>query len=189
MESSKGLNIPEQRILLRLAREAIRTSLYSKYQMIPAVTFDPQLQKKCGVFVTLRLESELRGCIGFSFATYPLAEAVQEAAVSAAFHDLRFSPLQLNEFEKIEVEISVLTQPYLIQPQEIQVGIHGLIIRENAKMGLLLPQVAIEHQWSKETFLEQTCLKAGLAKDAWKRKAEVLAFEAQILSENHLSGF
>lgn len=172
----------EQRLLLRLARSAIRSAVEAG-RVLPAVPALPELlRRRRGVFVTLRLEGDLRGCIGYPFPVKPLAEATQEAAVSAALRDPRFPPVEVEELPRISLEISVLTEPAPIAPQDVQVGVHGLIVRCGGKSGLLLPQVAMEYGWDAEEFLAQTCRKAGLPHDAWK-KGEVLGFEAQVFGE------
>jgi AmmeMemoRadiSam system protein A len=176
----------DQQLLLQLARHAIQTTI-QKGRRLPAVeSLSPLLREKRGTFVTL-WEEELRGCIGFPYPVKPLAEAVQEAAVNAALQDPRFPPVRLEELPHIEIEISVLTVPKAILPQKIQVGVHGLIVGRGNRSGLLLPQVAMEYQWDAQTFLEQTCVKAGLPSDAWREKINLYAFEAQVFSEADLS--
>jgi uncharacterized protein (TIGR00296 family) len=132
------------------------------------------------------MEGELRGCIGFPYPTKPLATAVQEAAVAAALYDPRFPAVRAEELSLLEVESSVLTEPKPLSPRQVEVGVHGLIVRKGAKSGLLLPQVALEYRWGREEFLGQTCVKAGLEPDAWKAGAEIFGFEAQVFSEGDL---
>src|ERR1035438_6788068 len=148
-------------------------------------SLSPLLREKRGVFVTLWMD-ELRGCIGFPYPLKPLAEGVQEAAVSAALQDPRFPPVRADEMAHIEIEISVLTVPKAIERSQIQVGVHGLIVTRGNRSGLLLPQVAMEYHWDARTFVEQTCVKAGLGKDAWKDEINLFAFEAQVFSETDL---
>lgn len=135
--------------------------------------------------MTLWLE-ELRGCIGFPYPIKPLAEAVQEAAISAALQDPRFPPVRAEEMSALEIEISVLTVPKDIEPDQIKVGVHGLIVSKGNRSGLLLPQVAMEYHWDAEMFLRQTYLKAGLSEETWKDKANLYSFEAQVFSESDL---
>lgn len=185
MNPSEMVTEKDQQLLLRLARHAIQTTI-QKGRRLPVVeSLSPLLREKRGVFVTL-WEEELRGCIGFPYPVKPLAEAVQEAAVSAALQDPRFPPVRLEELQRIEIEISALTVPKAIEPSQIQVGVHGLIVSRGNRSGLLLPQVAMEYQWDAQTFLEQTCVKAGLDPDAWKEKINLSSFEAQIFSEADL---
>lgn len=176
----------EKLLLLQLARNAVQTTV-QKGRKLPVVgSLSPILREKRGVFVTLWLEGELRGCIGYPQPVKPLAEAVQEAAVGSALQDSRFPPVRPEELSHIEIEISVLTPPKPIEPRQVQVGVHGLIVSKGNRSGLLLPQVAMEYHWDAETFLAQACLKAGLPEDAWKEKATLYGFEAQVFSEGDL---
>lgn len=176
----------DQVFLLQLARNTIRTTLQKGRRLPPVNSLSPLLREKRGVFVTLWTEDGLRGCIGLPFPIKPLVEAVQEAAVSAAFHDARFPPLVQEEFAFVEIEISVLTVPRPIDPQKVEVGVHGLIARKGQRSGLLLPQVAIEYHMDREAFLSQTCVKAGLPSEMWKEGVELSAFEAQVFRESDL---
>ncbi len=186
MNPTEMVSENEKGLLLQLARNAIQTTV-QKGRKLPAVeSLSPLLREKRGVFVTLWMEGELRGCIGFPYPVRPLAEAVQEAAVSAAIQDPRFPPVRPEELTHIEIEVSVLTPPRAIEPAQIQVGVHGLIVSRGNRSGLLLPQVAMEYHWDSRIFLEQTCVKAGLPTDAWKEKAQIQAFEAQVFSEGDL---
>ncbi len=180
--------VPEkdQALLLQLSRNAIQTTARKGRQLPVVETLSPLLRQKRGVFVTLWKEGELRGCIGFPYPVKPLIEAVQEASVSAAFQDFRFPPVAENELSHLEIEISVLTQPRPIEPDQIKVGVHGLIVKKGNASGLLLPQVAMDYHWDPMTFLEQTCVKAGLPKTAWKKDCQITAFEAQIFCETDL---
>lgn len=185
MNPSEMVGEKDQQLLLQLARHAIQTTI-QKGRRLPVVeSLSPLLREKRGTFVTL-WEDQLRGCIGFPYPVKPLAEAVQEAAVSAALQDPRFPPVRLEELPHLEIEISVLTVPKVIEPPQIQVGVHGLIVSRGNRSGLLLPQVAMEYQWDAQTFLEQTCVKAGLPQDAWKEKINLYSFEAQVFSEADL---
>ncbi|MBO7388849.1 MAG: TIGR00296 family protein [Methanomicrobium sp.] len=146
--------------------------------------------EKRGVFVTLTEDGELRGCIGYPYPVLPLGEALHDAAVSAAVRDPRFMPVRENELAAIEFEVTILTPPELLtcsaaeRPKNIEVGRHGLIIKDRGMSGLLLPQVATEYGWDAEEFLMHTCIKAGTDRDAWKRDDTALyTFEGQIFSE------
>ncbi|HVM32669.1 MAG TPA: AmmeMemoRadiSam system protein A [bacterium] len=183
MKPTEVVSQTDQKLLLDLARNAIKTTL-EKGRRLPVVeSLSPILREKRGAFVTLWLEGELRGCIGFPTPQKPLVEAVQEAAVGAALQDNRFPMLRLEELPKVWLEISVLTEPKPLDPAKVKVGVHGLIARQGPKSGLLLPQVAMDFGWSRETFLDQTCAKAGLPKGSWRQKTEVLGFEAQVFGE------
>jgi AmmeMemoRadiSam system protein A len=184
MERSR-LNDQEKELLLQIARSAIESQLSGGAAQPPAAV-SGILQEKRGVFVTLHKGGQLRGCIGYIDAVKPLHEAVGEMARAAAFGDPRFSPVGPDEVAQLKLEISVLTPMRRIQePSEIQVGEHGLYIAGQARSGLLLPQVATEYGWDRETFLEHTCLKAGLQPAAWRDpKTEIYVFQADIFSEN-----
>ncbi|MCX5813227.1 MAG: AmmeMemoRadiSam system protein A [Proteobacteria bacterium] len=159
----------EKADLKRLARNAIEAVLFGKQG--EAAHISERLKEKGGAFVTIKKKGDLRGCIGYIHATLPICDTVREAAIQAAFHDPRFDPVDLKEWKDIDIEISVLTPMKKIEDTaEIEVGIHGLYIQKGYHSGLLLPQVATEHNWDRMTFLEHTCYKAGLQKDAWKSK-------------------
>ncbi len=186
MNPAEMVSSEDQQLLLQLARNSIQVTIQKGRKLPTIESLSPLLREKRGTFVTLWLEGELRGCIGFPYPVKPLAEAVQEAAISAALQDPRFPPVRAEELSHIEIEISVLSVPKPITPEQIKVGVHGLIISRGNRSGLLLPQVAIEYHWDVETFLEQTCVKAGLPQDAWKEKVNLSGFEAQIFSEGDL---
>jgi AmmeMemoRadiSam system protein A len=139
-----------------------------------------------GAFTTLHLNGKLRGCIGYVMPTHSLYRTVAETARSAAFDDPRFKPVTRDEVAGLEIEISVLSPLQPIRPEEVVVGRHGLVIHKGLRRGLLLPQVPVEWGWDRETFLAQTCKKAGLALDAWEHGAEIQAFTAEAFDENDL---
>lgn len=164
--------------LLQLAGSAIDLFIREK-KAIAFTTQDPNLLAKRGAFVTLKKNGRLRGCIGFTEPVFPLYESVIRAAIYAACRDSRFLPVSADELEDLEIEISVLTTPQRIHnPQLIEVGRHGLIISKGESKGLLLPQVPVENNWSREEFLAQACLKAGLSRNSWKSGADIFIFEA-----------
>jgi AmmeMemoRadiSam system protein A len=136
-----------------------------------------------GVFTSLYLAGNLRGCVGYVLPTTSLYRAVAETARAAAFDDSRFSPLTEAEVPLLEIQLSVLSPPQTIEPHNIEIGRHGLLISLQRRRGLLLPQVAVEHQWDRKTFLEQTCLKAGMPADAWQKGASLQAFSAEIFGD------
>lgn len=140
------------------------------------------LRQNLGAFVTLKRHGHLRGCIGWLVGTEPLYITVARMALSAAFKDPRFTPLRENELEDLEVEISIMGPITLCpDPNLIQIGRHGLIIRRGNRQGLLLPQVPLEWGWDRQTFLCQTCVKAGLPPQSWQEKdTEILWFEALV---------
>ena len=129
------------------------------------------------------LQRELRGCVGYAAPIAPLYRAVAETARAAAFEDSRFLPITRQEALNLEVSLSVLSRLFPIHPDRVEVGRHGLIISLGAYRGLLLPQVPVEHGWDRQTFLEQTCRKAGLPLDAWRKSATIEAFTAEVFSD------
>ncbi len=177
------LNSEQQKFLLKLAREAIQSHLEGKEAPKVKVT-DPSLKKKRGAFVTLKVNDELRGCIGYPLPFKPLYETILDVAVSAATQDFRFQPLDLEELPNTRMEISVLSSPQPVKDiKKIKVGIHGIVVSKGLNKGLLLPQVAVEWDWNLETYLSHGCLKAGLAEDEWKKGAQIEIFTAQVFSE------
>lgn len=163
-------------MLLDRARRAIRDRVRGTPNVIPSPQ-DPTLQAPGAAFVTIICEGTLRGCIGYVEPVRPLAEAVAHCAEAAAIADPRFPPVTPGELSYLRVEVSVLSPLCPVaDAQEIQIGTHGLFISQAGRHGLLLPQVATEFGWDRETFLRQTCLKAGLPVDAWKRGAEIQVF-------------
>jgi len=177
------LTAEERKLLLKAAREAIEAGLTGGR---PARGDGPgALAARRGAFVTLTHNGRLRGCIGFVFAERPLLETVREAARAAAFHDPRFPPLRAAELPEIRLELSVLSEPQPVHDlEQIQVGQHGLIVRRGARSGLLLPQVATEYGWDRDTFLSHTCTKAGLPEDSWREPGtEIEIFGAEVFGE------
>ena len=178
------LSSAEQNILLGIARQAIENELTKGGNTLPPRE-ERRLNYKNGCFVTLKKQQELRGCIGNFQSSLPLFKEVAEMAVAAAFKDPRFYPLEADELKDINIEISVLSPLRKIESiDEIEVGKHGLYLERDFFRGVLLPQVAVEHHWNKETFLQQTCLKAGLPAQAWQDgDTDIYIFSAQIFSE------
>jgi len=178
---SLGLTEEEKRDLQRIARAAIERRLKGE-KASAAGPAGGHLKENRGAFVSLHRRGQLRGCIGTIQPNKPLYQVVEEMAAAAAFEDSRFAPLTAQEMKDLDLEISVLTPLQRVQDvQEIEVGRHGLYIKKGFYAGLLLPQVAAEYKWSRETFLEETCRKAGLPKNAWKEKGtEIYMFSADI---------
>jgi AmmeMemoRadiSam system protein B/AmmeMemoRadiSam system protein A len=170
----------EREELLQLARSTIE--LFVRENKIPEYkTENTKLIEKKGTFVTLKKHGRLRGCIGFIEPRLPLYQSIMQTAIYAACRDTRFLPVSQDELEELEVEISVLSPLRKISnPELVMVGKHGLVIAKDGKKGLLLPQVPVENNWDQQTFLERTCIKAGLPKDAWKTGADIFVFEAII---------
>jgi AmmeMemoRadiSam system protein A len=137
-----------------------------------------------GAFVSLYKGEELRGCLGHVDADQPLEQVVAEMAVAAARDDPRFPPVSADELQDLTIEISVLTEPKPARPEGVQVGRDGVIVRRGAKQGLLLPQVAAEYDWDRETLLTMACRKAGLPDLAWREgRAELLVFQADVITQ------
>jgi len=170
----------ERRTLLTLAHDAIAGALAG--QTVDTTPPSDHLAEHRGAFTTLTIAGELRGCVGYVFPSYSLYRTIAETAVAAALHDTRFAPVTPEELPKLEYEISVLSPLQAIDAEDVEVGKHGLVVTFGGRRGLLLPQVPVEHGWDRETFLAQTCLKAGLPGDAWERGAELQAFTAEIFS-------
>jgi AmmeMemoRadiSam system protein A len=179
---SELLTSAQQEFLLRLARDTITAHLQGGKKT--AATDDPVLKGKRGGFVTLHVDGDLRGCIGYPLPYKPLVETISEMALAAATQDNRFESIRESELERLRIEISALTLPRPIQdPAEVEVGRHGIIVSKGGRQGLLLPQVPLEYNWDRETFLRHGCLKAGLPENEWKKGAAIQVFEAQVFSE------
>jgi AmmeMemoRadiSam system protein A len=171
----------ERGTLLNLAHVSIETALVER--AIDTTPPSEHLAEARGAFTTLHLHGELRGCIGYVLPADSLYQTVAETARAAAFDDPRFPPVSEIEAPSLKVEISVLSPPKPIRPEDVVIGRHGLIVTYGARRGLLLPQVPLEWGWDRETFLAQTCVKAGLPADAWKRGADLQAFTAEVFGE------
>lgn len=178
----------EKRELVAIARKAIGDALHGRSSVVQ-IPPEGSLARPGGAFVTLRIEGDLRGCIGYIQAPMPLAEVVAEVAEKAALEDLRFPPLSLQEFEHTKIEISVLSPLVKVTDiNEIVVGEHGLLLELRHSRGLLLPQVAQEYGWDRETFLDNTARKAGLPRHAWKEpEAIIYVFTAEIIQEEEFA--
>ncbi len=192
---SPEFSLEERRTLLRIAHQAIVSALERK-PFSEAPPSSPRLSDPRGVFTTLYLpgdfpgdlERQLRGCVGYAAPIAPLYRAVAETARAAAFEDSRFLPVTKEEAPRLEVSLSVLSRLFPIRPEAVEVGRHGLVISDGARRGLLLPQVSLEHGWDRETFLQQTCRKAGLPVDAWRKAATLEAFTAEVFGDADVEG-
>lgn len=184
MSEPLHLNDTEKRLLLQIARNALVDFLKGEKHDLPH-DLPPALYEKCGVFVTLFGRNRaLRGCIGrVEGVQTPLYRTVQEMAIAAASRDYRFPPVTAAELPDIHIEISVLSVPQKIDdPSQLEIGRHGIIIRKNGAVGLLLPQVATDRGWDRYQFLEAVCQKAHLPPGSW-RTAELFVFETEIFEE------
>ena len=185
--SETYLNKEEKKRLLEIARRSINE--YVAQGSVPSFTVtEENLKGKQGAFVTINKKGQLRGCIGNFVSEKSLHQTVQDMAIAAATQDPRFPPLSRKELKDIELEISVLSPLREIKDTNgIKVGKHGIYLTRGIYRGVLLPQVATEYGWDRETFLERTCLKAGLPADAWKEgdvKTEI--FSAQVFGEKEI---
>ncbi len=183
-ERSKNMLTQSQRKeLLSIARISIRDYLETG-QRKKIKTEDALFMEKRGAFVTLNKNGMLRGCIGRIVSDIPLINVITDMAIEAASGDPRFIPVNLQELDAIDLEISVMSPiEEITDINRIKVGTHGLIISKGFSSGLLLPQVATEYNWSTEQFLQQTCIKAGLNQDTWKKGAKIHIFSAEVFGE------
>lgn len=184
------LELEEGELAVKVAREAIKRALRGERVKPEDFRFPEKFDERRGVFVTLHKNGELRGCIGFPYPVLPLKDALIKAALSAAFEDPRFPPVRAEEMERIRISVTILSEPERLncrpeeRPERIEIGKHGIIVRRGIFQGLLLPQVAVEYGWDPETFLAQTCLKAGLPPESWlDDETEVLIFTGEIFEE------
>ncbi|MGD2178177.1 MAG: AmmeMemoRadiSam system protein B [Anaerolineae bacterium] len=178
-----NLNGAQEEALLTLARSTLQT--YLEERSIPDHDIDdPTLTRRSAVFVTLRQQGELRGCMGHTRADLPLFEAVQQMAVQAATEDPRFPGLAREALDDVTIEVSVLS-PFrrLTDVGQIEVGAHGLMVFKEGEQGLLLPQVPVEQGWDGQMYLHHLCLKAGLAEGCWRDGAALYTFTAVVFGE------
>ena len=172
--------------LLQIARQAIAVKA-SDGQLLQLSDPGGRLSIPAGVFVSLHKQQQLRGCIGQITARQPLYRAVMEAATSAALHDSRFPSLTRKELREVDIEIFILSPMMELDSrtaeEQIVIGQHGLMVAKGNSRGLLLPQVAIQFGWDVRKFLEETCLKANLAPDAWCAGARLERFTAEVFGE------
>lgn len=173
--------------LLELAKLSIETYIKKGEKLIVDEKDIPEiLKKKQGAFVTLHINNNLRGCIGYILPYKPLYETVIENAYNAAFEDPRFAPLSKNEFKNIDIEISVLSVPEKVDSyNDIEIGKHGIILKNSIYQAVFLPQVAPENNWDLETTLQHLSVKAGGSMNLWKDSdTEFQVFTAEIIKEN-----
>jgi len=184
MEKGFNLTEEEKKFLLKIARETLEE--YVKNRKVP--NFDipyENLKKKCGAFVTLNKNHQLRGCIGYILPVYPLYRAVIDNTINACSRDWRFNPVTPDELKDIEIEISVLSPPVPVKSyKEIEIGKHGIILKKGIHQAVFLPQVAPEQGWDLATTLSHLAMKAGLPPDAWKEGCKFEVFTAIVFSES-----
>jgi len=176
----------EKQTLLEVARRALILAVEHR-ESLEDFPVNENLQQPGGAFVTLRRRDRLRGCVGQLPSKDALIHVVAHCARAAALEDSRFEPVRSVELAELEIELSVLSPLFAVTPEQIEVGKHGLLVSLGWQRGVLLPQVATEYGWSAERFLEETCTKAGLARDTWKIPGTLIeAFTAEVFSESEL---
>lgn len=177
---------PKKCILLEVARQGL-TLAVERGEFLENLPQDDDLAQPAGAFVTLRRRGRLRGCIGQLPSGVSLISVVAYCARAAALDDPRFDPVRPEELPEIDIEISVLSNPEDVTPQQIEIGRHGLLVSNAGRRGLLLPQVAVQFGWDAKRFLEETCVKGGLDRNAWTElSTRVQAFAAEIFSESSM---
>lgn len=171
----------ERSLLLRLAHASIEAAVDGRELDLTSPI--PHLDEQRGAFTTLYVRGQLHGCVGYVLPVASLYRTIAETARAAAFEDTRFPPMTKADLDHLTVDISVLSPLGPIQPDQVEIGKHGLLVAMGFRRGLLLPQVPIEHGWDRITFLEQTCHKAGLPGNAWQEGATLQAFTAEVFGE------
>jgi AmmeMemoRadiSam system protein A len=178
----RAMKDADRQSLLKLARSAIEARV--KAQTMPAPGDSEVFGHMAGAFVTIHKRGQLRGCIGHVEADEPLGRVVTRCAVAAASSDPRFSPIAPDELPDLHIELSVLGPLERIERLDnVEIGRHGLVVEQGWHRGLLLPQVAVEWKWDRETFAAETCRKAGLDSGAWASGAKMWCFEAEVFAE------
>jgi AmmeMemoRadiSam system protein A len=176
------ISVVDQELLLSIARQALEARVFALPP--PDVACTGPLALRCGAFVSIHNGDDLRGCLGRLTSDMPLARTLPHLAAAVADSDPRFPPVNAAELPRLHLEISLLALERRISSvDEIEVGRHGLIVEQGRARGVLLPQVAIEHGWDRAVFVEHTCMKAGLAPNAWRNGARLHVFEAEVFSE------
>ena len=180
----RELNAHEKQVLLAIARQAIILGVQSGQEYVEPRE-EKTLNQRNGCFVTIKQNGQLRGCIGNFQSELPLFKEVAQMAQASAAKDPRFYPLKEEDLDNFNLEISVLSPLQKAENiEDIEVGKHGIYIEKSFYRGVLLPQVATEHKWDRQTFLKQTCIKAGLSTDAWEADdADIYIFSAQVFGE------
>jgi len=166
--------------LLALARATVEASV--RGERLPPLPGLPELEEARAVFVSLHRKGALRGCLGHLEPDLAVGEAVRRMAVASSHDDPRFAPVEPDELAGLEVEVSVLSPSVRIRPEDVVPGRDGLIVQRGPRMGVLLPQVAVEQRWDRAAFLRGVCQKAGLPAEAWRDAGtELYAFRAQVV--------
>jgi uncharacterized protein len=173
----------DRNAILKFARQVVVDAV-TLGRLPEHVPTDGIFSERRGVFVTLRNNGRLRGCIGVVEAETSLGDSVARCAAGAALQDPRFAPTRVADLNQLQIEISLLSQPEPIAINAIEIGRHGLIVACGERRGLLLPQVAVEHRLDREQFLSETCRKAHLLRDAWRdARTQILGFTCEVFSD------
>ncbi len=185
VEPQFSLTGHEKSELLALARKSVEYAVREKKPYEPTASASEVLNEERGAFVTLRKSGELRGCIGYTSAVKPLYMTVRDTATFAALQDPRFPPVSASELSQIDYEVSVLSPlRRVLDVRQIKVGQHGLLMKNGAYEGILLPQVPVDEKWDRKTFLEETCAKAGMPSGCWKdENTDIFMFTAVVFGE------
>jgi AmmeMemoRadiSam system protein A len=174
----------DRHAILKFARQVVIEAV-TLGRLPEHVPTDGIFGERRGVFVTLRNDGRLRGCIGVVEADTPLGDSVARCAAGAALQDPRFAPMRVADLNQLQVEISLLSPPEPIDIKAIEIGRHGLIVASGDRRGLLLPQVAVEHHLDREQFLSETCRKAHLLRDAWRdARTQIFAFTCDVFTDD-----
>lgn len=178
------LNEQQQARLLEIARQSMETFVREQ-ETIEVTETDPELMRKCGAFVTLKKSGQLRGCIGHIEAVEPLYLTVRDMAIAGATQDWRFPPVIVEELSEIDIEVSVLSElEKITDVNQIEVGVHGVVLEKGGQKGVFLPQVAPEQGWNRVQLLDNLCAhKMGLPADAWREGADIYIYTAQVFGE------
>jgi AmmeMemoRadiSam system protein A len=178
-----SLSEEDRKAILELARQCVVHAVCHE-RSLPMFPTTGIFAERGGLFVTLHVAKKLRGCIGVIEGYANLGETLARCAADAALHDPRFSRMRAEELDALEIEVSLLAPLQPMRAEEVEIGIHGLLVEQGSRRGLLLPQVAVEHRLSREQFLAETCAKAGLPRDAWgDPETKLYGFQCEILAE------
>lgn len=181
--------LEEKKILLETARKSINSVFIQEKILEPDYEKHPIFKSHAGAFVTLTQQGVLRGCIGYIVSDQPLFKTICEAAVQASQNDPRFQQVHQSEIKNLSIEISILSEPFPLKSyDEIEIGKHGLILEEEGRRGLLLPQVPVEHNMNRDQYLDSICRKSGFPADYWRTKQlKLYGFTASVFSEEDVS--
>jgi len=178
-----SLSEEDRKAILELARQGVVHAVCPE-RPLPTFPTTGIFAERHGLFVTLHVAKKLRGCIGVIEGYTNLGETLAKCAADAALNDPRFSRMRAEELDALEIDVSLLTPLQPMGAEEVEIGIHGLLVERGSRRGLLLPQVAVEHRLSREQFLGETCAKAGLPRDAWKDpETKLYGFQCEIIAE------